>query len=65
MRWLSGLVAAFMLLLAASLAAANERITSYHSEVQVAKNGDLTVTETISIVAEGLRIKRGIFRDFP
>ncbi|MBB3966463.1 DUF2207 domain-containing protein [Rhizobium metallidurans] len=65
MRWLSGLVAAFMLLVAASLAAANERITSYHSEVQVAKNGDLTVTETISIVAEGIRVKRGIFRDFP
>jgi uncharacterized membrane protein YgcG len=65
MRWLSGLVAALILLLAASLAAANERITSYHSEVEVAKDGDLTVTETNSIVAEGFKVKRGIFRDFP
>lgn len=44
---------------------ANEQITDYHAKIQIAKNGDLTVTETISVIAEGRNINRGIFRDFP
>ncbi|HBI14949.1 MAG TPA: DUF2207 domain-containing protein [Desulfobulbaceae bacterium] len=44
---------------------ANERITSFDSRITVDANGLLTVTETISVVAEGSEIKRGIFRDFP
>ncbi|XUY28371.1 DUF2207 domain-containing protein [Agrobacterium sp. rho-8.1] len=46
-------------------AAAEEFISSYHSVVDVAKSGQLTVTETITARSEGDRIKRGIFRDFP
>ncbi|MEW7007750.1 DUF2207 domain-containing protein [Lentilitoribacter sp. EG35] len=44
---------------------ANEQITDYHARIEIAKNGDLTVTETISVIAEGRNINRGIFRDFP
>ena len=33
--------------------------------MQVQRNGDLQVTETIAIRAEGNQVKRGILRDFP
>ena len=46
-------------------ATAKEVITDFHSRIEVAKNGDLTVTETISVIADGKNIRRGIFRDFP
>ncbi|MGV1907316.1 DUF2207 domain-containing protein [Agrobacterium cavarae] len=46
-------------------ASAEEFISSYHSIVDVAKDGTLTVTEAITARAEGDRIKRGVFRDFP
>jgi uncharacterized membrane protein YgcG len=46
-------------------ASAEEYIRSYHSEIEVAADGQLTVAETITVNAEGDRIKRGIFRDFP
>ena len=57
------LVAAFL----ASLVpvAAEERITNYSSNIDVARNGALTITETISVIAEGDRIRHGIYRDFP
>lgn len=42
-----------------------EVITNFHADVEVQKNGDLIVTETISVVAQGRKIIRGIFRDFP
>ncbi|KQO78836.1 DUF2207 domain-containing protein [Rhizobium sp. Leaf262] len=58
-------LALFVFMLAALPAAAEEFISSYHSVVDVAKSGELTVTETITARAEGDRIKRGIFRDFP
>lgn len=56
-----------LLLLAAACAPASaaERITSFISDVFVQRNGDLEVTETISVAAEGQIIKRGILRDFP
>lgn len=44
---------------------ADEQITDYHAKIEIAKNGDLTVTETIRVIAEGHDINRGIFRDFP
>src|SRR3546814_18478463 len=46
-----------------SLAA--EYIRSYHSEIEVAADGRLTITETITVNAEGRDIRRGVFRDFP
>jgi hypothetical protein len=46
-------------------ARAEERIERFISEVDVQRNGDLIVTESIQIRAEGQQIKRGILRDFP
>lgn len=46
-------------------ASAEEFILSYDSTITIAKNGELTVTETIKARAEGDRIKHGIYRDFP
>ncbi|WP_315833866.1 DUF2207 domain-containing protein [Bradyrhizobium prioriisuperbiae] len=46
-------------------ASANERITRFVSDVDVQHDGDLLVTETIAVQAEGNVIKRGILRDFP
>ena len=44
---------------------AAEVIHSFDSDVQVAKDGELTVTETLRVRAEGSAIRRGIYRDFP
>ncbi|MEP3277669.1 MAG: DUF2207 domain-containing protein, partial [Stappiaceae bacterium] len=44
---------------------AEELITDFHADIQIEENGDLIVTETISVVVEGKEIRRGIFRDFP
>ena len=46
-------------------AAAQERITNFSSDIGIAHDGALTVRETITVEAEGVRIQRGIFRDFP
>ena len=57
---------AFLLLVAALLpAGAEERILRFVSDVHVQRNGDLLVTETIRVRAEGREIRRGILRDFP
>lgn len=54
------------LLLACALpAVAQERILSYHSDLVVQADGSMEVTETIRVRAEGERIRRGIYRDFP
>jgi len=44
---------------------ADERITRFVSDVAVQTSGDVLVTETISLRAEGAIIKHGITRDFP
>lgn len=46
-----------------SLAA--EVISSFDSDVRLAKDGELTVTETVRVQAEGRDIRHGIYRDFP
>ena len=57
---------ALLLLLAwLAPALANERIILFISDADVERNGDLLVTETIRVNAEGDQIKHGIFRDFP
>ncbi len=58
-------LAAFLLLAAQVSALAQERIINFVSDVIVQTNGDLDVTETITIQAEGNQFRRGIFRDFP
>jgi uncharacterized membrane protein YgcG len=46
-------------------ARAVERILNFISDVTVQRSGDLIVTETITVQAEGNQIRRGILRDFP
>jgi predicted membrane protein DUF2207 len=53
------------LLLLPIFAAADERILNFHSDILVFENGWIEVTETITVRAEGQRIRRGIYRDFP
>jgi len=45
--------------------AADERILDYRSDIQIQPGGELLVTETIRVRAEGRDIRRGIYRDFP
>jgi len=59
-RWLAGL-----LLFAAATAWAQERIVDFASDIAIAADGALTVTETIVVQVEGREIRRGILRDFP
>ncbi|SHF11510.1 Predicted membrane protein [Kaistia soli DSM 19436] len=59
------LIAGIALLATLAPAMAEERILSFVSDVVVARNGDLDVTETIRIEAEGEQIRHGIVRDFP
>jgi uncharacterized protein (TIGR04222 family) len=57
-----------LLLLLLSLpmvAAGDERILSFHSDVLVLEDSRIEVTETITVRAEGKAIRRGIYRDFP
>jgi uncharacterized membrane protein YgcG len=63
MRLLRAALAA--LLLAAAPAAAEEKITSFVSDVAIQKDSSLEVTETIDVHSEGDRIRHGIYRDFP
>ena len=46
-------------------AVADERILGFHSDIVVKQDGWIEVTETIRVRAEGQRIRRGIYRDFP
>jgi uncharacterized membrane protein YgcG len=58
-------IALLLLFAALAPAAAQERILQFVSDVAVERNGDLSVTETIRVQAEGREIRRGILRDFP
>jgi uncharacterized membrane protein YgcG len=49
----------------ASLAQADERIVAFDSTIAVGADSGLTVIETIRVRAEGVAIRRGIFREFP
>jgi len=54
-----------LLLILPHVTQASERILSYHSEITVEQDGSMLVEEQIRVRAEGNKIKRGIFRDFP
>ncbi|HEX5755283.1 MAG TPA: DUF2207 domain-containing protein [Arenimonas sp.] len=45
--------------------AAQERILAYHSDIAIQADGSMEVSETITVRAEGNRIRRGLYRDFP
>jgi uncharacterized membrane protein YgcG len=49
----------------ATSAAAQEKIHSYHADVEVRQDGSLRVAETIRVTAAGNKVKHGIYRDFP
>ena len=52
-------------LLGSASASAAERITDFACDVTVGDGGMLAITETITVIAEGNQIKRGIYRDIP
>ncbi len=54
-----------LLLILPTSGIAQERILDYFSDIQVQRDGSMVVEETIQVRAEGHKIKRGIFRDFP
>ncbi|MEM8615500.1 MAG: DUF2207 domain-containing protein [Pseudomonadota bacterium] len=64
---------AILRLIAISLAAlfisvnaqAEEGINRFDVVIEVEKDGDIVVTETINVTVEGQQIRRGIFRDLP
>jgi hypothetical protein len=56
---------ALVLLAFALPAAAQERVVDFHSDIRIARDGTLIVTEKIDVQVEGREIKRGILRDFP
>ena len=53
------------LLFVASGARADERILAWQSDIRVRPDSTLEVRETLRVRAEGVGIRRGIFRDFP
>ncbi|MDL1859932.1 DUF2207 domain-containing protein [Betaproteobacteria bacterium PRO7] len=61
MRWLLGA----LLALACVAAAGEEKIVDFAADIAIARDGAVTVAETIVVRAEGASIKRGILRDFP
>ena len=54
-----------LLLFFVSKVDAQEAILDFHSLIDVQQDGRLIVTETIKVRAEGKKIRRGIFREFP
>ena len=65
MRQVTILLITLLLISFAIVSLAEERIHSYHSDIIIDDKGDMTVTETIMVNAEGNKIRRGIYRDFP
>lgn len=61
MKWL----AFFISVAVTTEIAAQERVLSFNSQIQIGAQGQLTVLETIDVQVEGRQIKRGILRDFP
>jgi len=46
-------------------ALADEAIEQFSSIIDLSKDGSILVTETIRVRGEGVKIRRGIYRDFP
>lgn len=66
MRRLSALLWPLLLVVLSALpVAAAEYISSYRTDITLARDGTVTVQETIRANAEGNAIRRGIYRDIP
>jgi len=59
------LLAGLLLLASAFCARAEEKITSFHSRIEVMKDASVKVTDDIEAVAEGNIIKRGLLYSLP
>lgn len=55
----------FVCLVSTYSAFGQESIKSYHADITIKKSGELAVTETIVVSAQGKKIRNGIYRDFP
>ena len=62
MRWLIAALIAFGL---AAPAAAEERVRDFASDIVIAKDGTIDVTETIRVQVDHVAINHGIFREIP
>ena len=62
MRWL---IAALIAVVIAMPAAAEERVRDFASDIVIAKDGTLDVTETIRVQVDNVAINHGIFREIP
>jgi uncharacterized membrane protein YgcG len=62
--WRSLLLALAALLFVAP-ALAREQINRFDALIELERDGDIIVTETLNVTAEGSAIQRGIFRDLP
>lgn len=51
--------------LASVEAKSEERVLGFHSDIEIYQDSSMTVREHITVRAEGRRIRRGIYRDFP
>ena len=65
MSVLRTLLLALLALMVAAQARAAEQINSFDVRIEVERDGDIVVAETIEVMAEGAQIQRGIFRDLP
>ncbi|KKB83957.1 hypothetical protein VW29_12695, partial [Devosia limi DSM 17137] len=66
MRVLVRAIALLLLGLLLTLPArAQEQINAFAANLVLATDGTVTVTETIDVLAQGIEIRRGIFRDIP
>lgn len=65
MRRLIACLFAALVLAAAPGVRAAEQIIDYEAAIDVNSDASLTVTETITVNAEGREIRRGIYRDIP
>src|SRR5262249_52350621 len=65
MRLFLAALAALLALMLPQAAAAEERILAFDSQIKIAKDGTLDVTETIRVRVENVAINHGIYRDFP
>ena len=59
------MVVSLMVFLGVDDVLAEEVISSFESDINIARNGVITVTENIAVNAENININRGIYRDFP
>ena len=62
---MSRLLWIMLIALLAGPVSAQERILSFHSEIQIQPDASMIVTEIIRVQAEGRDIRRGIYREFP